>query len=85
MTNALKKPANNAAYALGQFDRKANKAIHTKVRIVSICSSHSFSRPRSTRSIPVRIFGLNTVPLRGWLLAFIVIFPDRLNRIWLFC
>ena len=80
MRNALKKPANNAAYTLDQFDRKSKTERHTKMRIVSICSSHSFSRSRSTTSVPVRVLALNTVPLCGWLLAFIVVFPGSLGR-----
>ena len=81
MRNALKKPANSAAYTLGQFDRKANKVRHTNVRMVSICSTHSFPRSRSTRSITVRALALNTVPLGGWLLAFIIVFPGSLGRL----
>ena len=62
MRNALKKPANRAAYTLDQFGAKGKEVRHTKMRIVSICSSHSFSRSRSMTSIPARVLALDSVP-----------------------
>ena len=61
MRKALKKPANNAAYTLNQYRLKSNEVIHTKMRIVSICSSHSFSRSRSMTSIAA-VLALDTAP-----------------------
>ena len=81
MRNALKKPANSAAYTLNQFDPKRKEVRHTKMRIVSICSSHSFSRSRSMTSIPARVLVLDTVPRYGCIHAFNVVLPGSHVRL----